>query len=562
MPDVMPASDAMAERFDARARARRIEELSRAPFDLLIIGGGITGAGIARDAAMRGMSVALVERTDFACGTSSRSSRLIHGGVRYLEHGEFHLVFESSRERRILLEIAPHLVRPLPFLWPVYEGARIPAWMLGAGLFLYDLLSLFRNVSRHRRLSAGMVAEREPALMRQGLTGGAVYFDAATDDARLTVLTARAAAASGATILNHVEARSLCDTDGAMRRVTLVDRIGGRELTASARIVVNAAGPWSDDVRRLAVPSAPSGLRGTKGVHIALPHDRVRNRGAVTLLSNVDGRVFFVLPAGDAFTIVGTTDSDYAGPLDSVRATPSDVDYLLRSANAFFPEAHLETSDVVSAWAGVRPLVADPHGDPSSVSREHALTWNAPAFLSVTGGKLTTYRSMAAEVVDEVLRALGRRSPPARTDRVPLPGGELETLAAEEECASRTIAAPETAASRALATHLVQSYGSEWRSVWRRAQSAPHLAAPLAPPLPYIGAELVHAVECEMALTLGDLLIRRLHPAFELRDNARSIAPAAATIVAPSLDWDAARVAEELEEYAEEVQRIFGWRER
>ena len=348
----------VSQPFAATARPELLDALGRAPFDVLVIGGGITGTGVARDAALRGLRVALVERDDFASGTSSRSSRLVHGGVRYLEHGEFHLVFESSRERRILLRIAPHLVRPLPFVWPVYERARIPAWKLQAGLFLYDLLSLFRNVGRAQRLTPSALAALEPKVRRDGLVGGARYYDAATDDARLTIANAQGAAAAGGVMLNHVEAHELIVEQGTVRGAVVRDRPTGRCITVRAAAVINAAGPWSDTIRRLAVPATESGVRGTKGVHVSVPRARVGNHEALTLLSPVDGRVMFVLPAGDAFTIIGTTDTDYRGALDLVRATADDVDYLLRSANAFFPDARLEGSDVVSAWAGVRPLVS------------------------------------------------------------------------------------------------------------------------------------------------------------------------------------------------------------
>ena len=407
-------------------------ELERALFDVLVIGGGITGAGIARDAAMRGLSVALVERDDFGSGTSSRSSRLVHGGLRYLEHGDFHLVFESSRERRILLRIAPHLVRPQAFIWPVYEDARVPAWKLAAGLFVYDALSLFRNVGPGRRLDVGTILEMEPAIRQAGLVGGARYFDAATDDSRLTLANARAAAEAGAAVANHVEVHELMTERGAVRGAVAIDTLTGRRIPIAARAVVNASGPWSDSIRRLADPHATQSLRRSKGVHVAVPRARVGNQGALTILSPIDGRVMFILPAGP-LTIVGTTETDYSGPADRVRATPDDLTYLLRSANAYFPHARLTPEDVVSVWAGIRPLVAsNGDGEPGSTSREHAITWTSPGLVTVSGGKLTTYRSMAVEVVDEVVRSAGLRTRGrAATHRVPLPGGDFASLIAK-----------------------------------------------------------------------------------------------------------------------------------
>ena len=541
--------------FSASARRAALDLLSHARFDVLIIGGGITGAGVARDAAMRGLRTALVERDDFASGTSSRSSRLIHGGLRYLEHGWLHLVFESSRERRTLMRIAPHLVRPLAFTWPVYDEARVPLWKLGAGLMVYDALALFRNLGgNHRRLVPDDVLELEPAVRRDGLRGGARYFDASTNDVRLTLANVRAAVDEGATAMNHAEVRMLRRAGSHVTGAHVIDRITGKGVDVTARTVVNATGPWSDSIRRMVDPHASTGLRGTKGVHIAVPRDRVGNRDALTILSAIDGRVMFVLPAGP-FTIVGTTDTDYAGPIDDVRASRADVEYLLRSANAYFPGAQLTASDVVAAWAGIRPLVAGRGGDPGSTSREHAITWTAPGLLSVTGGKLTTYRSMAASVVDQVVRALGATAQSAPTHEVALPGGDMASFAEEVQIATSTIGiAP-------LADHLVRMYGTGWRAVWTIVGSNTALSAPVVPTLPYIVAELYYAVEQEMALTLGDLLIRRLHVAYETRDHGIAAAPAAARAVGPLLGWSESDYTAQLGAYREEIARIFGMEE-
>jgi glycerol-3-phosphate dehydrogenase len=295
------------------ARAKAFAALARETFDLLIIGGGITGCGIARDAAMRGWRVALLEKDDFASGTSSRSSRLVHGGIRYLEHGHFGLVFEASRERRTLARIAPHLVRPQGFLWPVYEGARVSAWKLRAALALYDFLALFKNLGRTRWLGADEIGDREPELRQHGLEAGAVYFDATTDDSRLTVANARAAVDHGATLLNHALVTAL-GADGTTRTVTVVDQETGTQVVTHARVVVNAAGPWSDWVTQLAVPTMVNHtVRPSKGSHILVPRERIGNRGAITITSPIDGRVMFVMPAGPTgteFTIIGTTETE------------------------------------------------------------------------------------------------------------------------------------------------------------------------------------------------------------------------------------------------------------
>ena len=537
--------------FSAVGRERALDELERTAFDVLVIGGGITGSGVARDASLRGLLTALVERDDFASGTSSRSSRLVHGGLRYLEHGHLHLVFESSRERRTLLRIAPHLVRPLGFVWPVYENARVTLGRLRAGLWLYDALALFRNIALARRLDAPELAAAEPALRPLGLVGGARYFDAATNDIRLTLATARAAADAGAAVANHLEVYELIIEGGAVRGARARDTLGDRSVEMRAAVVVNATGPWSDRVRALADGSTSTRVRTTKGVHVAVPRDRIGNNGAITLLSPLDGRVMFVLPAG-SLTIIGTTDTDYGGPPDRVRATVDDVAYLLRSANAFFPAAHLTPADVVSAWAGVRPLVADGDKDPVEVTREHAITWTAPGLLTVTGGKLTTYRAMAAEVVDAVAQRFpSKRRTRSVTHRVPLPGGQIRSLEATLAEARSTVGVP------AVAEHLVHAYGARWRDVWVLATAHGTLPTRFAPPLPYLTAELRYAVEEEMAMTLSDLLIRRLHLAYERPDHGVGLARAAADVVAPLLGWDGGRIDRELGRFREDVERIF-----
>jgi glycerol-3-phosphate dehydrogenase len=532
-------------------RARSLDRLGGERFDVLVIGGGITGVGVARDAALRGLSVALVERDDFASGTSSRSSRLVHGGLRYLEHGHLHLVFESSLERRRLLDLAPHLVRPLEFTWPVYEGSRVPRWKLGAGLFLYDLLALFRNVAPHRRLDPDEVIAREPKLRADGLTGGASYYDAATDDARLTLATALGAREAGATVVNHAGVRRLTTLRGRTDGAVIADAITGAETAVRARVVVNAAGPWSDEIRRLDEPGAPPTLRGTKGVHITVPRGRVGNHAALTLLSPVDGRVMFILP-GDTHTIVGTTDTETTATPDDVRASRTDVSYLLDAANHFFPGARLTAEDVVCAWAGIRPLIAGRFGeDPSGASREHEITVSDRGVVSVSGGKLTTYRAMSAEVVDVVERELGNSGRPSGTAKVALPGGELDSLEQETERALRATG------SSNRAEHLVHTYGSRWGSVWSLSTEDHSLATPLVSGLPYTGAELAYAVDAELALTITDLLVRRTKVAFETRDHGLAAAPLAARIAGARLGWDDAARDAAVAAYEKDAARLF-----
>ncbi len=539
----------------ATARQERFAALASRTFDVLVVGGGITGCGIARDATLRGLSVALVDKGDFASGTSSRSSRLIHGGVRYLETGQIHLVFESSAERRRLLRLAPHLVRPLAFTWPVYDDARISRWKLGAGLLAYDALSMFRNVARHERLSAGAVLTREPMLRADGLRGGARYFDATTNDARLTLANALDAAEQGATVLNHVAVTGLRIEAGKIVGATVLDQLSGERSNVHARVVVNATGPWSDALRMLdatATTDAPStpAVRGSKGTHIAVSRARIGNRDALTLLAPQDGRVMFVLPSG-SFAIVGTTDTYTPASPDGVRATNADVRYLLESANRYFPKASLDESDVISAWAGIRPLLPADGASPGRVSREHAVSVSAHGLVSITGGKLTTYRIMAADVVRVVLERLGRRADrrsPTR-DR-PLPGGDFSSIDAVIAAATRSTA------DEPLAAHLVRAYGSRWAAVIQDIHSTDG-SERVVDDLPYTMGELRYAVRYEMASTIGDLLIRRTHLAHETRDHGLAGASRAADAVASLLGWDATARARALDDYAAEASRIF-----
>jgi glycerol-3-phosphate dehydrogenase len=554
----MPARDSVPD-----SRAARLAALGTDDFDLLVVGGGITGCGVARDGALRGLRVALVEKDDFGSGTSSRSSRLIHGGVRYLEYGRLRLVFESSAERRRLLRLAPHLVRPLAFTWPVYEGSRVGRWKLEAGLTLYDALALFRNVGRHRRLGPSQVVAQEPALRRDGLRGGALYFDAATDDARLTLANALGAADAAAVVVNYAEVRSFLRADGAagIGGAVVRDRLGDRDVRVRARTVVNATGPWSDALRQLegtaagappAHTSVPSVVRGSVGVHVAVPRARLGNRGATTLLSPVDGRVMFVLPDGP-YSVIGTTETPTTRSPDEVRATERDLAYLLESANGFFPNARLTRSDVVSAWAGIRPLVASgATRDLGRASREHEVSRGPAGVITITGGKLTTFRVMAADVVDEVERRLGRRPRRSPTADAPLPGGDLQSIGRELAAAGAMTMDDD------VGRRLVHAYGSRWRTVWDHARAIPGGTARLVPGLPYIMSEMRYAVEHEFARTLGDLLIRRTRIAFETSDHGLAVAPAVTDVVAPLLGWNAEMRAAELERLRSEIERMFG----
>jgi glycerol-3-phosphate dehydrogenase len=514
---------------------------------VLVIGGGITGAGVARDAAMRGLRTVLIERGDLAAGTSSRSSRLVHGGLRYLEQGRLGLVFEALRERRTLRRIAPHLVRPLEFVFPLHEDDRLRPWKLAAGLAAYDLLAQFRNVGRPRVLGKRRLLDAEPMLRDRGLAGGASYYDAQCDDARLVVATARSAIDHGALVATYMAVRALVIRNDRVSGAEVEDLLTGERGVIEAAVVVNATGPWGDTVRRLEDPHATPLLRPTKGVHVVVERDRIGHRHAITFLSPVDGRVMFILPWGD-LSYIGTTDTDHAAGPDDVRVTEDDIVYLLRSTNARFPGARLALDDVRASWAGLRPLLAGT-GSESSVSREHAIVEGKAGMLTVAGGKLTTYRSMAAEIVDQVATRLGRRGPRPATDREPLPGGEAGVLETYRE-RGQSLGLP-----AATVTHILDHYGTEAAGIFNLGTADRSLLEPLHPAHSAVRAEVLHAARRELAQTVADVLVRRIHLFYETRDHGVRCAPQVAALLGQELGWGSERIAAEAAAYTAFVGR-------
>jgi len=536
------------------SRRPALDALSARPVDLLVIGGGITGAGIARDAAMRGLGTVLVEQGDLGSGTSSRSSRLIHGGLRYLEHGQLRLVWEANRERRVLLGIAPHLVRPLPFVFPLHRGDRLSLWRLAAGMWLYDLLALFRNVAAHRMLGKRALLEREPMVRERGLLGGARYFDAQCDDARLVLATARSAAQHGAAIATYIAVEDFEWAADRVIGVRVVDRLTGVRGTIRAAAVVNAAGPWVDRLRTLEHPGCPPLLRPTKGAHVVVLRARLGHREAITFLSPIDGRVMFALPWGE-LSYIGTTDTDAPESPDTTAASADDIVYLLRSVNAQFPNARLGMEDVRATWAGLRPLLAPVDGRaPSSRSREHAIVTGRGGVIAVAGGKLTTFRVMAAEAVDRALAELARRgvtirTGSARTDEEPLPGGETAELAPFRERAG------EIGLAQATADHLVRHYGTESGGIVNLAAIHRELQQRIHPDHPAIEAEVIHIARRELACKVEDVLVRRIHLYYETRDHGVAAAGRVAELLGRELGWDSERALLEAAEYRDVVAR-------
>ncbi len=471
-----------------------LQRLGNTRFDVLVIGGGIVGSGIARDAAMRGLHTGLVDRHDFAFGTSSRSSRLLHGGLRYLEQGRIGLVREASLEKKVIQRIAPHLARPLGFVFPSYCGQGRPLWQLRIGVQLYDLLCCGRNFAPSRGLNPVETTASLPGLKSTGLAGSVRYFDALTNDARLVIDTLRSAAQHGATVANYVQfLNAFREGDGW--RCLLENRLTGEGLTVRTRTLVNATGPWAQSL-----PHSSVKLRLSKGIHLVVDRSRLPVNEAAVLAEGK--RILFVLPWGER-VIIGTTDTDYTDAPENVSVLPADVNYVLHAVNQAFPAARLVEHDIISRWAGLRPLVAQADGSPSDVSRAHEIHAPAPGWWDITGGKLTTYRLMAEQAVDRVIRHLGRTTPHCRTASEPL--------------------LPESE----------------------------HIFSGIEPP-PFSREAVAHYAQHEWAVSLEDLMIRRsgwhyYHP------DAATKSVQAATWMGEFAGWPQARQAVELAAYQQTV---------
>jgi glycerol-3-phosphate dehydrogenase len=482
---------------------RDIDILRDERFDLLILGGGITGAGVALDAALRGYRVALIDKGDFASGTSSVSSKLVHGGLRYLEHAGFHLVYEALHERRLLLENASPFVRPLRFVIPFYQGARMPGWKARAGLVLYDLLAGSSNLHRSRPLSPIEVQADFPQLRADQLLGGAEYFDAQMDDARLCLNVIRTADRQGARVANYVEAISFERREGKITGVRAHDQVGGSEFIIHARQVLNATGPWVDAVTRIADGVNEPLLQPTKGVHLIAPERKTK--GALLLLHPADGRVFFVIPWMRK-TLIGTTDTVTEEGPDSLAATTSEIDYLLQGFNHYFLPP-LQAAEVLGTFAGLRPLMRSGPGKPSSLSREYRVVESPSGLISVAGGKYTTFRRMAEVITDAIARRLGRRGRcQTRAFRLDgaLPPGD-EAIAGQIKDLKRIF----PALDEASVTHLVFRYGRSAREVaaYMNQDSKSHQR--ILPSEPDLQGELAYQRDHEMAIRSRDFWLRR-----------------------------------------------------
>jgi glycerol-3-phosphate dehydrogenase len=532
---------------DARDREGTLGRLATERFDVLVIGGGITGAGAALDAASRGLRVALVEARDLASGTSSRSSKLIHGGLRYLEQLDFKLVYEALRERDLLVsKLAPHLVKPVPFLFPLYRKV-VERPYVGAGLALYDAMEgTRRGVPHHRHLSARGALKRAPALSSDRLAGAMLYYDAQVDDARYTLAVARTAAAHGAVVATRVSAVGVVrGGDGV--RVTgarVRDEETGHEVTVTADCVVVCAGVWTDLVHEMAGVRAGYRVRMSKGVHIVVPREAVDADAG--MIVRTEKSVLFFIPWGNRW-IVGTTDTDWSGDRAEPAPTEEDIDYILGAANRVLARP-LTRADVIAVYAGLRPLVAvaAKESKPTTkLSREHVVDVPVPGLASIAGGKFTTYRLMARDVVDAAVADFGREVPSSVTEQMPLLGAD--GLAAVRASAGRL--AEDYQVDRGVVGHLLGRYGTLAAEVLDLVRADPELGRPLAAGHPYLGAEVAYAVTHEGALHVDDVLRRRTRLFLEAADSGAAAAAGVSLIMGRLLGWSRRRRAAETRRY-------------
>jgi glycerol-3-phosphate dehydrogenase len=539
-------------------RSDNLARLGVGTHDVLVVGGGVTGAGVALDAAARGLRTALVERDDFASGTSSKSSKLVHGGLRYLQNGDVRLVYEALHERQRLLRNAPHLVKVLPFLIPVFsgKGGIIPkrvARALGSAMWMYDLTGGLRIGRVHRRLKADEARAHMPTLADR-LAWAYLYYDAQTDDARLTLTLARTAALDfGATVVNHAAVTRLVKTGDRVTGAVVDAGAGAGEVEVRARVVINATGVWADDVRALDEGTYADTIRPAKGIHITVPWHKVRNDIAAVVPVPKDRRSVFVVPwpgvdgtvgGPGSVTYVGTTDTDYDGDVDDPQCTAQDIAYLLSAINNSVTEP-LDASDVLGTWAGLRPLVRDAANTRTAdMSRRHRVTTSQSGLVTVIGGKLTTYREMAEDAVDASLAVAAGAGDP-----LPRMAGRSRTRKLRLRGADGWVEASATQ------RHLAERYGGETGVLTAMIDADPTLGERLVPGLPYLRVEAVYAVRYEMATTLDDVLTRRTRA--RLRDGAATAAAAAdvAALIAPELGWSAEQQATQVAVYVAAAER-------
>ncbi len=544
-----------------KSRQRIIELASIREYDLVVIGGGIVGAGVAQDAASRGLSVLLIEKDDFASHTSSKTTKLIHGGLKYLETGQLKLTYELSKERELLEQLAPHLVKDISLVLPLINGETFFSWKASIGLSIYDLLSFnfSHGATRHERLNPREVLEAAPAISASNIVGGLRFHDAITDDARLVLTVLKSAVGQGAHVINYMEAASLKIESNLVRGIECRDRLNGNILNVRCKTCVNAAGIFSDQILRLLKGTWESRTVPAKGIHIVLPLSAFPTNTGL-FLPSTPGRYVFVLPWQRAL-MVGTTDDIYKGDLDNPLANSDEIDYLLNVMNQYTEKSTVNRSDIISAWAGIRPLVS-PHDnaikDTTRLSREHKIFVGPKGLVCIIGGKLTNYRLMAEQVVDRLferfpgLTSVGSKS--SRTKRLIL-GGWLDKndfLVSSALIASR---GRRLSLDPATIDHLTSTYGKEALAILDLVEENGELKERISPEFPPLMAEITYSVQNEMAISLEDFLSRRIRLAILDHKQCMEAAPKVARQMQALLGWDGQRLGAELESLQDSLSK-------
>jgi glycerol-3-phosphate dehydrogenase len=533
------------DRLSPDAREAALNALAATEVQVLVVGGGVVGAGVALDAVTRGLSVGLVEARDFASGTSSRSSKLIHGGLRYLEQLDFGLVREALTERALLLQrIAPHLIKPVSFLFPFTHFGWERAYV-GAGVSMYDLLGIARGQVRglpvHRQLSRGGALRLAPALRKSALTGALLYWDAQVDDARYVLDLVRTAATYGAHIASRTQVTGFLREGERVTGVRAVDLESGSELELRAQQVVNATGVWTDEIQAMVGGRGSINVRASKGVHLVVPRDRIQSHTGIILRTPVS--VLFVIPWGRHW-IIGTTDTDWALSKANPAASKADIDYVLDQVNRVLA-VPLTHDDVEGVYAGLRPLLAGESDSTSKLSREHTVAHPVPGLVMIAGGKYTTYRLMARDAVDAVAHGLDGKVAPSCTDQVPLVGAD----GFQAMWNARSSLAKSSGLHVARIEHLLRRYGTQIGELLDLIAADPSLGKPLGGADDYLRVEVVYAVTHEGARHLNDVLARRTHISIETWDRGVSAADEVAELMAGPMRWGPTQVARELENY-------------
>ncbi len=545
----MAAELCSAAELSPATREDAIARMAEDEVDILVVGGGIVGAGSALDAVTRGLTTAIVEARDWASGTSSRSSKLIHGGLRYLEMLDFGLVREALRERGLLLDrIAPHLVRPVPFLYPLQHHWERE--YVGAGVAVYDAMAFTsgtaHGLKHHRHLTRNGALREAPCLRRDALTGAVQYWDAQMDDARYTMTVVRTAVSFGAHAANGVQVTGFLRQGERVTGATMIDLETGRNFEVRARQVINATGVWTDDTQALADTRGQFHVRASKGIHLVVPRDRLQSNTGIIL--RTEKSVLFVIPWGRHW-IIGTTDTDWSLEKAHPAASSRDIDYLLEHVNSVLTSP-LTREDVEGVYAGLRPLLTGESESTSKLSREHVVGHPVPGLVVVAGGKYTTYRVMAADAVNEAARALDNRVPESCTDQVPLLGADGYRALWNQR---RTLA--KTADIHpARVEHLLNRYGSAIHDLLAMLREDPSLAQPLPAADDYLRVEARYAVTHEGARHLDDVLARRTRISIESWDRGVTAAPTVATLIADVLKWDDEQKQREVDHYLARVR--------